>query len=982
MKRWTAILILAAAGTLRAGDWEQHRRDAAGSGATPETVPPNSSGPALTPLWNLQLPSVEARSAPIVVGGRLYVGSEDGALRCLDLSTGAELWSFTAGGPVRNGPAYFRGRLYFGTSAGTLYCLHAGTGETLWSLFHGGRQLGSVLAATIPGPTDAIFFGVGDPSSEVRAYRADTGAFLWARATGQPISGRPVLHLGSTPKVVVGNNVGRWQAFDAATGNPLWSVQADSASLCVSATVDGDRLLYCGGAGDRKLHVLDVETGAQIKEVLGVPPAFAKAGGGPDGQVVPFLPESLLSPDTLHNLLNTLDKAARDEEVDAWAALRGFDATLMKQWLDGQIAPASPSPNQKAAKSGSPFFVNFSRGVSAGSLAAADGKAYGTHRERSGNNNDEYFTWAADVTPGVAGWPAKSSNLWGSAPMTQSWMDGRIMPSPVLSGGRYLYYAHTRTVHILDVTSFTPAGSVDAGDYILHLVAANGRIVVTTLGGRVKAYASGNTPPSAPTAFSPAGGANVTSDAPTLAWSGQSDPETAAASLTGLLEFGYGWPNADLEISTNKVQVTVPGGLSSYAFAALPANTHVFWRVRVQDPMGAMSGWSPIQDFWANRDTTPPDPPAALTATAGDGQVALSWSPSPSADVERYRLRYKEASKSWAAATLVDSLYGTSTTIAGLTNDLVYDFSLTAVDFGENESAAMLASTAPVAPITLGGSGPGFATIQLALDAALPGQTVVLQPGTFVESVILRPGVSLAGAGASRTLIRGGGAAVVIRIQGSYGVDPPSRVSALTVTDGGTGIDAQGAEVSVDHVVVHGVTATAIAGSTGGRLHVENCTLTDNGGDGVSAGGLTSVTSSIIDRNGGAGVRGSASVSYTTLAANGSGESTGEPADYVDAAYHERDGSATVDGGDPALEWVLEPAPNGSRINQGAYGNTKEAALSATPGTPPEAGSGPTAGDDNSGRCSLAGGSTGGALPGLAVVLMLAIAMGSARRPV
>lgn len=40
--------------------------------------------------------------------------------------------------------------------------------------------------------------------------------------------------------------------------------------------------------------------------------------------------------------------------------------------------------------------------------------------------------------------------------------------------------------------------------------------------------------------------------------------------------------------------------------------------------------------------------------------------------------------------------------------------------------------------------------------------------------------------------------------------------------------------------------------------------------------------------------------------------------------------SRAIDAGDPASDWSNEPKPNGKRINLGAYGNTSEAALSAS----------------------------------------------------
>ena len=47
--------------------------------------------------------------------------------------------------------------------------------------------------------------------------------------------------------------------------------------------------------------------------------------------------------------------------------------------------------------------------------------------------------------------------------------------------------------------------------------------------------------------------------------------------------------------------------------------------------------------------------------------------------------------------------------------------------------------------------------------------------------------------------------------------------------------------------------------------------------------------------------------------------------------YHESPGSPVVDAGDPNFSFGNEPAPNGGRINIGAYGNTVDATLSNSP---------------------------------------------------
>ena len=63
--------------------------------------------------------------SPVVVGGRVFVGSADGRLYALDLSSGQQVWSYEAGGSILASPAVAAGRLVIGTDDGDLYCFGA-----------------------------------------------------------------------------------------------------------------------------------------------------------------------------------------------------------------------------------------------------------------------------------------------------------------------------------------------------------------------------------------------------------------------------------------------------------------------------------------------------------------------------------------------------------------------------------------------------------------------------------------------------------------------------------------------------------------------------------------------------------------------------------------------------------------------------------------------------------------------------------------
>ncbi|REJ65260.1 MAG: hypothetical protein DWQ31_18745 [Planctomycetota bacterium] len=66
-------------------------------------------------------------------GQRVYFASSaDDQVRALDIATGRPLWSFYAEGPVRLAPIYADQRLYFGSDDGFVYCLESASGTLLW----------------------------------------------------------------------------------------------------------------------------------------------------------------------------------------------------------------------------------------------------------------------------------------------------------------------------------------------------------------------------------------------------------------------------------------------------------------------------------------------------------------------------------------------------------------------------------------------------------------------------------------------------------------------------------------------------------------------------------------------------------------------------------------------------------------------------------------------------------------------------------
>lgn len=69
----------------------------------------------------------------VAVDDSAFFGSSaDDSVRCLEAATGKVRWKFTTDGPVRVAPLVAGGRVYFGSDDGFIYCLNSNDGELLW----------------------------------------------------------------------------------------------------------------------------------------------------------------------------------------------------------------------------------------------------------------------------------------------------------------------------------------------------------------------------------------------------------------------------------------------------------------------------------------------------------------------------------------------------------------------------------------------------------------------------------------------------------------------------------------------------------------------------------------------------------------------------------------------------------------------------------------------------------------------------------
>jgi hypothetical protein len=205
-------------------------------------------------------------------------------------------------------------------------------------------------------------------------------------------------------------------------------------------------------------------------------------------------------------------------------------------------------------------------------------------------------------------------------------------------------------------------------------------------------------------------------------------------------------------------------------------------------------------------------------------------------------------------------------------------------------------------------------------------------------------------------------------------------------------VAAEGARL--EHVIVRDHAATGVMVNADATASVVNATVAHNG-VGVHAFGATTVKNSLVIGNetGLSAEGGTASSQPSTLSGSRYNDLVDNVVAYrngvaglgdlavavafnnpANGDFHLAAPGASTDQGDPADAVGAEPAPNGARINLGAFGGTAEAEPSA--GTSSTSGSRSASAPDDAGGCSI-GGSTPPSWP---LELLLGIVPLAARR--
>jgi outer membrane protein assembly factor BamB len=184
-------------------------------------------------IWKREINSKIA-VGPSMFGRFLYVGAENG--RVYKLTTDGEpVWTFATKGPIMAYPWVHKGKVYIGSWDWNIYCLDDDDGSLVWRFPTGGMVQTSPMIFE-----DVVCFGSYDKN--VYGLSPEDGRLLW-KTTFNGIVGNTVNAVTKDGIAYVGAMDDVLYAIDMRTGHVAWKYIA--GGIVISSTSDKG-ILYLG----------------------------------------------------------------------------------------------------------------------------------------------------------------------------------------------------------------------------------------------------------------------------------------------------------------------------------------------------------------------------------------------------------------------------------------------------------------------------------------------------------------------------------------------------------------------------------------------------------------------------------------------------------------------------------------------------------------------------------------------------------------
>ncbi|MEZ4813473.1 MAG: PQQ-binding-like beta-propeller repeat protein [Caldisericia bacterium] len=199
----------------------------------------------LSYLWEYKA-IAQIKSSAIIVDSRVFFGSEDGKMHCLEQSSGRQLWETRVDEDIHCSPVYSSGNVYFGNDSGKFYCLDGETGEIEWTF----KTDGSIHSSPVIYHQRIIF---GSYDNYVYCLNLSDGALKWKFETDGEVFSSPAVF---EERVYIGSDDQNMYCLDFKSGEMIWYFETNQR-IDATPVYTGQEVVF----GSDSVYSLNSETG-------------------------------------------------------------------------------------------------------------------------------------------------------------------------------------------------------------------------------------------------------------------------------------------------------------------------------------------------------------------------------------------------------------------------------------------------------------------------------------------------------------------------------------------------------------------------------------------------------------------------------------------------------------------------------------------------------------------------------------------------
>jgi eukaryotic-like serine/threonine-protein kinase len=249
---WVVVDSNLIAGEKQKSEWNMFRRNIQHTGEIQPKYAPRLN--RVRNLWSFKAGDT-VLSSPSIVNDKVFVGSHDHRMYCLDAYTGEKIWEYRTKDIVKSSPLIKGQGVYFGSLDGTFHCVDIEDGEVIWQ-FDTKRNGGIAGSPAVSG--SSIFFGTLD--GFVFCLDMNSGEEFWRYDNEDQITSSPTISNGM---VIVGTRDFKLLCLDEFSGEDMWSIKLDGSVYSSVSVLNSNAYVGCDG---KKLYCINVDRGEIVWE--------------------------------------------------------------------------------------------------------------------------------------------------------------------------------------------------------------------------------------------------------------------------------------------------------------------------------------------------------------------------------------------------------------------------------------------------------------------------------------------------------------------------------------------------------------------------------------------------------------------------------------------------------------------------------------------------------------------------------------------